>query len=234
VLRALPGRADLLPQVTDQGQVDGINPDVLQDATFMVDDVRGVQGDRTANLLEGPVFMTLLYADEWNVWFYVPKLDGEGLCLLYNGVIDIDDRGRARAAAAEVELGDGWPWTLSDVSLAFGADAAGTSIAGFEFAATVDERDLDGLVDPRALGLPMWPCPDGESKCLKHRSWSGVGRRDDSAATREAVADAASCGAPGSGSADAICSTLGTAGVGAWLVGVFALALRRRSAGVTR
>lgn len=174
-----------------------------------------------------------------------------GVCRVWSGDITVDDRGRFTAELPQVTLTSGEPVTFTDVRLEFGVHPDGQSLAGVQLDASLDTRDFDPVVtahsEPvvegaaaewlRSIEVHPRTCQGGGDYCLTIHTVGGTGERVDEAvwltsdpatAHWDSIYDAPPCGGPEPSAFALSCSTVGTAAVGTWFVGLGALLFRRR------
>jgi hypothetical protein len=171
------------------------------------------------------------------------------LCRAWRGEAELAPQGLVTAAIDEITTEGVGAITFTDVALRFGLREDSPELAGLELTATVDARQLDYIIAPDGsppepgatctllgrVGMPCTACPEtGELSCIDFGTWRGTAQGTTPAAVLQmaratALADidqAAPCGGPVQGSV--ICSTIGTAGVGAWMLGLGVVLFRRR------
>lgn len=239
-------------EITEHGQVDGFDPEVLDGTLWALDRDRGDSQEwfgptGQEHLLE-PLYVRVETTDDGvDLMAYSALLQSGELCRVWSGSGQIDAGGFLSATAAPSLDG---PLAVQAGELRMSV-LDGREAIGLGFEATVEVSALDAAVTGEeetveegaacdfleGVGIPCEPCPSGDSDdCVTVRTFSGVpeslteaevlGRFEGSPATLDQVPP---CDRPEQSSVS-LCSVLGTAGMGAWFFGVGALLLRRRRA----
>lgn len=233
--------------VTGEGQDDTFEPATLDGSIWAMEyDGQGAvwSGPWGYEEFVQPAFFQLALAGEQvDVIAYTSM--NEQLCRVWTGTGTVDDGGFLRVAVEDASFG---PLPLYGGELRMGLGEAAAVGTGIE--ALVDVSPLDAsfsdpegpTVDGAACdtlatsGVTCVPCPDGQAgDCVTIRTFGGIA----SASTEEGVLgssgfdaldDVPACDLPAQGAFDfdLSCSVLGTAGMGAWFLGIGALLLRRR------
>lgn len=236
--------------ITSGGQREAFDPSSIDGAIWAMRE--GSQGKVWGGpggferRLQPVFFQTFLEGDEVDVVAYTSMQDE--LCRVWTGTGAVDAAGLLKVEVDEPILG---PLPLFGGELRLGLGEGDAIGVGME--AIVDVSPLDGALSPvdepqdgaacellRGAEVACVACPDGaEGDCITVRTFGGIAE----ATTEEEVLgnlrvatldDLPACDLPEDGSFALNCSVVGTAGMGAWFLGIGALLLRRRRKGLSR